>query len=73
MKNRNQNQKNYLIHWGDTYSDDIHTCLEDAKKDIQEAIQDGDERPEDIMVYEISAVYQVAMAEIKLVKSDENS
>lgn len=73
MKNRNQNQKNYLIYWGDAYSDDIHTCLEDAKKDIQEAVQDGDERPEDILVYEISAVYKVAMSEIKLVKSDENS
>ena len=73
MKNRNQNQKSYLVHWGDTYSDNIYPCLEDAKKDIQEAIQDGDECPEDIRVYEISAVYQVAMAEIKFVKSNENS
>ena len=73
MKNRNQNQKSYLIHWGDGFSDDAHSCLEDAKKDIEEAIQDGDECPEDIRVYEISAVYEVATAGIKLIKTDENS
>ena len=71
MKNRNQNQKSYLIHWGDTYSDDFHSCLEDAKKDVESVVQDGDECAEDIRIYVISASYRIALAGIKLIKSDD--
>ena len=68
MKNRNQNQKSYLVHWGDAYSDETYSCLEDAKKDVEEAIEDGDECAEDIRIYEISATYEVVTAGIKLIK-----
>lgn len=68
MKNRNQNQKQYLVHWGDTYSDDFYPSLEEAKEDIEEAIEHGDECPQDIRVYEISATYEIATAGVKLIK-----
>ena len=69
MKNRNQNQKQYIIHWGNGFSDDFYSCVEDIKIDIEEALQNGDVCLEDVRVYEISACYYVGMADIKLIKS----